>query len=985
MRRASVVLLFGLSSLVAAPLSAPGTASASAHEGSHDLWSVQLQRDQFVRATFDQKEADVAVTVFSPDGGRLGDFDFSQFGPEPVEFPVLMSGRYSFQVSVVRTLKKQATYQVSIELVAAASDGDHMRGEAEQLVSSARIQLRRHTAESIALGRFAAEKALKLWEVLADDRMRAYAVMVSGNLKRAAGDNAGALALFSAAGRLASLTDDGRLQGEAASNSALALVSLGDFESATTLFHEAASTCGRIGFDYGLAFVLNNRGLLRLQTGQWALALEDFRGILRTPTATDPQLRGNTLNNIGLTFLSMGDFERATPWLVQAAAIWRALGDRASAARTLTNLGRAQMFAGSLDRAVSSLHQAVMAAQTSGDKQVEAQALNNLGQALVLVGHDAEAEQSFQTSLALHRAAGDRRGSSSALNQLGLLHTNNGQLSEAEGELQESLALRREIGLRDEESLSLYALARLNRRKGDLTTAAANLESATSFAETLRISISAPTYRATYLAQRQQVYELLADVYSSQQRLADALATADRSRARVWLEQMGGQHLPSDLAGRSQTLETRLNYYSDQLVRLGSRPESETAKDTRRHLDNLISEYRDLELQSERSGDQQQGFTAPKPIAAEDVQRLVGSHDLLLYYLLSDERSQLFAVSDRGIQQIWLPGRRALAGLSKTVRDLWPAYRQRQLDAAAQRRLRGALRDLSDALLSPVQNMLSRFDRIFICPDDVLQNISFGALTPPGTSKPLGISKELVTIPSTSVLRELRNKMSGRPLARRSVAVFADPVYDVGDRRVGHPSAEAPPLARLAYSAEEARSIQNLAPHQDAWVASGLDASIETLRKSRLDGFQVVHFAVHAVIDPAAAERSGIVLSFVGKGGVARQGFVTANQLQSVALHSELVVLSGCETATGPRLRGEGVMSLARPLFQAGTRAVLATLWKVDDEASAEFMRAFYTAWFRTQGSAASALRSAQESLWRSPRWHDPAFWGAYVLTGDSR
>jgi CHAT domain-containing protein len=105
--------------------------------------------------------------------------------------------------------------------------------------------------------------------------------------------------------------------------------------------------------------------------------------------------------------------------------------------------------------------------------------------------------------------------------------------------------------------------------------------------------------------------------------------------------------------------------------------------------------------------------------------------------------------------------------------------------------------------------------------------------------------------------------------------------------------------------------------------------------------------------------------------------------LAEMKLKSELVVLSGCETALGPSLRGEGVIGLARPLFQAGTRSVLATLWRVDDQASAEFMRWFYAALFaEPRATPAAALRSASDHLRRTRRWRDPFFWSGYVLIG---
>ncbi len=69
--------------------------------------------------------------------------------------------------------------------------------------------------------------------------------------------------------------------------------------------------------------------------------------------------------------------------------------------------------------------------------------------------------------------------------------------------------------------------------------------------------------------------------------------------------------------------------------------------------------------------------------------------------------------------------------------------------------------------------------------------------------------------------------------------------------------------------------------------------------------------------------------------------------------------------------------------LHAGVGAVLATLWKVDDEAVAEFMELFYRNLLGPSGkSPAAALQEAQLSFSRNPRWHSPYFWAGFVLEG---
>jgi CHAT domain-containing protein len=69
----------------------------------------------------------------------------------------------------------------------------------------------------------------------------------------------------------------------------------------------------------------------------------------------------------------------------------------------------------------------------------------------------------------------------------------------------------------------------------------------------------------------------------------------------------------------------------------------------------------------------------------------------------------------------------------------------------------------------------------------------------------------------------------------------------------------------------------------------------------------------------------------------------------------------------------------------AGSRRVLATLWKVDDEATSELMTRFYRAMFERGLSPSAALRSAQLEMLQSTRWRNPFYWAAFVLQGDWR
>jgi CHAT domain-containing protein len=123
----------------------------------------------------------------------------------------------------------------------------------------------------------------------------------------------------------------------------------------------------------------------------------------------------------------------------------------------------------------------------------------------------------------------------------------------------------------------------------------------------------------------------------------------------------------------------------------------------------------------------------------------------------------------------------------------------------------------------------------------------------------------------------------------------------------------------------------------------------------------------------------------VDERGRPRDGFLRLLDVYHLRLDADLVVLSGCETALGETLRGEGIVGLTRGFFHAGASEVLASLWPIRDRATAELMRRFYHAMLHDRLAPAAALRQAQVSLFRERTWRDAYFWAPFVLQGDWR
>jgi CHAT domain-containing protein len=266
----------------------------------------------------------------------------------------------------------------------------------------------------------------------------------------------------------------------------------------------------------------------------------------------------------------------------------------------------------------------------------------------------------------------------------------------------------------------------------------------------------------------------------------------------------------------------------------------------------------------------------------------------------------------------------------------------------------------------------------------------------------------------------LRRELTGRKPAPKTVAALADPVFDPGDERfkvsvalrgtgraivaqsrTGSALLESDltrsardldlgdtrgVLRRLPYTRKEAQMILSLAPADQRLGALDFAANQATATSDELAKYRYVHFATHGLLNPKHPELSGIVLSLFNEQGAEQDGFLRASEVFNLNLPAEMVVLSGCQTALGKDVRGEGLVGLTRGFMYAGAARVLVSLWEVNDHATSELMGRLYRGILgKRRLTPAAALREAQASLWREKRWSAPYYWAGFTLQGEPR
>jgi CHAT domain-containing protein len=392
-----------------------------------------------------------------------------------------------------------------------------------------------------------------------------------------------------------------------------------------------------------------------------------------------------------------------------------------------------------------------------------------------------------------------------------------------------------------------------------------------------------------------------------------------------------------------------------------------------------------------------------EPATLDEVADALAPGTMLVEYSLVARRSHAFVIGRRE------HGSRLSVRTLPLGEDALGARIERLLAAlqqsGAQATTAGALqRELYDALVGPIEDVIKDATRIVIVPDGALHQLPFGALARSGSgpAQYLVEWKPLHVAPSATGYRQLRLMPAAD--ANGAIVAVADPmevarerteattrgaeggdlIFPTSDREEGE-DIERSGTGALPGSRLEIRNLARImGPGVVALV--GRQAN-ETRIKSLPPSTRILHFATHATINNALTANSGLTLARPESPGPADngslQGWEIVNQLR---LRADLVVLSSCESAAGRRLAGEGVMSLSRAFHYSGARSVISTLWRIDDKATAALMTAFYTG-LKAGLTKDEALRQAQIAFIRGApgngRWRHPAYWSAFQLSGD--
>lgn len=855
------------------------------------------------------------------------------------------------------------------------------------------------------------------------------------------GDWRKALDFFGQAHLIVKEMGDQRREASLLNNMCVIHNDLGESKKAIGLCEQSLALRRGLNDRAGEATVLNNLGNAYSILGEYQKALDLYMQAFAIHKAiSPPQSQAISLNNIGWLYATVGEYQKAIDFYTQALSIFRAVGDQYREGNTLGNIAVNYADMKDFRKALEINQQVLKLRRAVNNREGEAITLNNIAGCYSNLGDKQTALDYYNQSIALHRTVGNPRQMATALGNIGTVYKDLGDLQKALDFFNEGLQMARAIGDRNNEAGILAHMARLERDRGNLPEARKRIDEALAAVESLRINIKSQALRASFFASVRSYQELNIDLLMRlhKQRPSEgfdaaALQASERARARSLLElltEAGAeirQGVEASLLERERILRQTISDKADQQMRLLSgKYTPEQAAAAAKEIEGLTTEYEQVQTQIRQTSPRYAALTRPVPLSLKEIQTdVLDNETVLLEYSLGEEKSFLWAVTQGSIRSFELPKRAEIEGAARRVYELLTARNQTLADETPeQRRVRieqaeaeypKASLALSRMLLGPAGAELKN-RRLVIVGDGLLQYTAFAALPAPDAradvpSAPLITEHEIVALPSASVLRVLRREAAGRKPADRTLAVFADPVFDKDDPRIrlssngrGTQATAAAAVAqnspadevkrsasesglqdfvRLRFSRQEADQIVRLAGEGKKLEAVDFEANRAAVTSPELARYQIIHFATHGLINNQHPELSGVVLSLVDQQGRPQNGFLRLYDIYNLKLGADLVVVSACQTALGKEIKGEGLVGLTRGFMYAGVPRVVASLWQIDDRATAELMRRFYEGMLGKGLRPGAALSAAQSSMAKDKRWQAPYYWAAFTLQGE--
>ncbi len=796
---------------------------------------------------------------------------------------------------------------------------------------------------------------------------------------------------------------------------------LDKYQEALALFETAGDRIGQAETLTRIGEAYQRQSQLALALNQQFLALNIIKQMNIEAAIPDGDVNPLTASteahiqrNIGLVRLDMGQIEPAREALTIALNLARISGNIIEDASTRQLLGQLdyidQNYVNAMETyaEVAADYEALNLPQQTGELYID------LGdaqyqQSFVKVDPDltkdcvlkpdpilckktidwlSDARISYQRALDVARRLGDNVLEIRSQQRLGQVFNWLNQNNEAQDRLLTALRLAQKIEDAGLQANILVQLGLLSEELGQRNTAIDYYKQAVKLFEDVYADIRLEPGQIAFASQNILPYHRLVSLFADSDP-AQAFAYAEKGRARSLLYQLGTEQIDfgagSDLIREYQQQRQNIIGLHQQIdIDLKAR-ETEPNATERARLEQQIDDYRKqiITIQDGLTNLQEQIDTQSAVLAQvtqirtrslEEIQANLDANTTILSYYIVPSSS----VNSGGVYAFVI---------SKTAFDIKRLGVQPdtlKLEVNTDFKVKrnesepsDLLQQLYNDLLMPVEPLITT-QQLVIIPHGVLNSLPFNALTGDKVHF-FGDGKSIAYASSATLYSLLKgDRTTNLTILPSEAVVFGNPTTPEFYRPTtisanGSTREALQPLPGAEIEAQQVATLLNVSPQIEK-VATESSMWLEARNAS------IIHIAAHGVFNPENPLASFLALADDND----NDGALQVREIYSLGLREKqpLVVLSACNTAVGGASESDDLQSLSGAFLISGARSVVASLWKVDDDATQALMNRFYENLITKKMTIAASLSDAQQYIRQQPQWSAPKYWAAFVLVG---
>jgi len=838
-----------------------------------------------------------------------------------------------------------------------------------------------------------------------DERTMAEVLYRSGKYFSLIQDNNKALNYFDKALSLFERVKDLQRQGNVYDAKATIYYYAGENSKAIQLFDKALSFFEKTGRPIGQGNCYLGKGIIYFQTGDNLRALEMYdKAHYFYKKAGEPIGQGNLYLCRGNIYLRIGDNLRALEMYDKALPFFKMVDEPLGQGNVYMWKGDIYLRTGNNSKVLEMYDKALPFFEEAGRPLGMGQVCRRKGDFYLRIGDNSKAFNMYNKALLFLEKTGDHDGRGNVYLGIGFIYSKIVNNSKAIEMFERALSYFEKVEDIELVSIALISKAKILIKLRRKDEALELLERGIANLEKVRTQTSFSEMKRTFMERVYDQYEETVRFMLENKYYDKGLKYAESMRSRVFLDRMAeglvklDKGLPLDLIEKRDNLVAKISILSKEMNEAAGKNDEKKLKELRHQYQLIQDQFEELLIKIRLNNPLYASVRYPQPVSVKDLQKnVLETNELLLRYFISQNDVYVFLISKKDFNVITLDVK------EKSINKIVSEYLF-SLEDKNPRRVRKYGRQLYRQLFQPLESFIKGRQEIIIIPDGQLTKIPFESLVIDNqtSNKPVYLLEKyrVKYIQSASILAILRKYYQRYGSAKRFIG-FGDPVYDYenfekGKPEIGTPSTpnqdaisgihrsryeqEGGTFTRLESSGQEVSAIANLFKKRSKECAVHLrqDATEVNAKSPGLKEFDYIHFACHAVLGDSF---QSLVLSQLPQS--TEDGYLTLNEIMNCDYNAKLVVLSACQTGKGKMEKGEGVTGLTQAVMYAGTPAVVASLWNVEDIGTKELMVKFYKYLLENNLSKEDALRKAKLDLINSDRYSSPFYWSAFLMYGE--